>query len=812
MLVRPFFFALHYFVLGPFGESVNQWVHIDADLLLFVFLPPLIFGEAMSLNWYHVQGGFLQSVILAGPGVLIGAALMGLVAKFLLPYNWDWNLAMVFGSILSATDPVAVVALLKQVGASPKLTILIVGESLLNDGSAMVLFTVFYNALNGTHYTAGSIIQFMFAAAIGSVLLGVGFGLVTVRWLRSANRPLKEIDVLIQIAITLCCAYLCFFTAQYVLEISGVLACCGAGAMLAWMAPPIILNHESMHNVWGMIEWSMNTLIFLLAGLIIGHRVLGKVHAVDWLYMVMLYVILMAIRAVTVTMLYPFISTIGHRCTKTEAIFMSWAGLRGALGMALSLLVKNNCPDKMQDETSRLFFYVGGIASLTLIINAPTSKSLLYKLGLLGNDTAEKMLVTDQIKKKLRKKMDKVITQMAKEFSFTEDDLEEVRMSCTLLNDMNMDALYRDTERMSTLLADATSASQFTGYNHVHQQTSHGPIISQQAHKRRGSSSYIQQQQDALKQGGSFAIAMESGSAKVKDDDDEVEINNNLEDDDDKALGGTQTSNKSQPGNTDASVPTKTGSFTGQYYAAGTKNSFSAVPEERNYTGGAKRGVSTGFSRGMSASFSGRPRGMSESAHKHESLRIAHMSRLLSVNTRGANPVIVHELLEYVRAIFLEIVRVKYWHFIEVGKLPRLSHSAQFLLYSVEVGLDEVKHMSGARDWVCLEDELRRDPYNIRILSFLDEYLPHALCGSMPSKMLSRIEARREKRAVYMLSSFIEAHEHAQMKIHSFLGLEDEELEPQTPEEMQVINESKSAVSSYTKSTYICSILYEFSQ
>jgi hypothetical protein len=283
-----------------------------------------------------------------------------------------------------------------------------------------------------------------------------------------------------------------------------------------------------------------------------------------------------------------------------------------------------------------------------------------------------------------------------------------------------------------------------------------------------------------LNNGGSNHLHnAESGSRRKGDDDeDEVEITNNLEDDDEDDAH-TPSSNASE-----THPPVKSG----QMYAAGVKSSFSAPPDERH----GKR-----QSRAMSSSFSARPRAMSDSAHKHEALRIAHMSRLLSVNTRGANPIVIHELLEYVRAIFLEIVRVKYWHFIEVGKLPRLSHSAQFLLYSVEVGLDEVKHMSGARDWVCLEDELRRDPYNIRILSFLDEYMPTCLCGTMPSKMLSRIEARREKRAVYMLSSFIEAHEHAQMKIHSFLGLEDEELEPQTPEEMQVISESRSAVSMF---------------
>lgn len=283
----------------------------------------------MGLNFYHVKGGFIQAVLLAGPGVLIGAALVGVIVKYMLPYNWNWNLAMTFGSILSATDPVAVVALLKSAGASPKLTILIVGESLLNDGTAMVLFTVFYESLNGRQYNVGSVSYFFAAAAFGSVFLGLFCGFLIIRWLRTAHRPLKEIDTTIQIAITITCAYLIFFTAQYVLKISGVLACCGAGIVLAWLAPPIILNHETMHHVWGMVEWSLNTMIFLLAGLIIGNRVITSVDPADWFYVVVLYVILMAVRLLIIVMLYPWLSTIGHKCTKEEAIFMSWAGLRG---------------------------------------------------------------------------------------------------------------------------------------------------------------------------------------------------------------------------------------------------------------------------------------------------------------------------------------------------------------------------------------------------------------------------------------------------------------------------------------------------
>ena len=74
--------------------------------------------------------------------------------------------------------------------------------------------------------------------------------------------------------------------------------------------------------------------------------------------------------------------------------------------MALALLVERNCPDDLHDETSRLFFYVGGIAALTMIINATTANSMLVYLGLLGNDSAEKNLVMQQIKKRLKRRMD----------------------------------------------------------------------------------------------------------------------------------------------------------------------------------------------------------------------------------------------------------------------------------------------------------------------------------------------------------------------------------------------------------------------
>lgn len=99
--------------------------------------------------------------------------------------------------------------------------------------------------------------------------------------------------------------------------------------MLAWLGPPLILNRETMHNVWSMIEWVLNTFVFLLAGLIMGNRIVEKVQFNDVGYMILFYVLLMAVRCIVLLILFPIVSRIGHKCTVNETIFMSWAGLRG---------------------------------------------------------------------------------------------------------------------------------------------------------------------------------------------------------------------------------------------------------------------------------------------------------------------------------------------------------------------------------------------------------------------------------------------------------------------------------------------------
>merc|ERR1719331_3724673 len=107
----------------------------------------------MNLNPHLFASSFAQVFILACPGVIIGAMLIACFAMYVLPYGFDWSTCIAFGAILSATDPVAVVALFKTLGVSPRLTMLISGESLLNDGSSIVLFTLFYKISLGSEFT-----------------------------------------------------------------------------------------------------------------------------------------------------------------------------------------------------------------------------------------------------------------------------------------------------------------------------------------------------------------------------------------------------------------------------------------------------------------------------------------------------------------------------------------------------------------------------------------------------------------------------------------------------------------------------------
>lgn len=162
------------------------------------------------------------------------------------------------------------------------------------------------------------------------------------------------------------------------------------------------------------------------------------------------------------------------------------------------------------------------------------------------------------------------------------------------------------------------------------------------------------------------------------------------------------------------------------------------------------------------------------------------------------------ELVAIVRGIFLSMVRVHYWHEIEQGKLPRKSKAAQVLLYSVEKALDRVNAEAGAWDWRCVKAKLDFQPLLNKVLAMWEDNAPPTWLYGYPSTYLNKVECNTEERAVYLLTSFIAAHEHAQHQLVMFIKGNEGEGGGEagnsgvgrvpSPEELQVINESKEAV------------------
>ena len=224
----------------------------------------------MRLSWFQFKTGFSQAFIMAVPGVIIGTYMMALFTWITVPYDWSWNISVILGSILASTDTAAVLAVLKTAGASSKLTMLVTGESLFNDGMAMVLFNLYFDRSKGQHR---DVVRYLFNMLMWSPFVGVILGLAGVSLMSIAKRSLSKSDVTFQITVTVSCAYLTFFFADYAYGGSGILACCSAGIMFARLGQPVVLEPETMDNVWAFLEWAANTLLFEIAGMVVADRV-----------------------------------------------------------------------------------------------------------------------------------------------------------------------------------------------------------------------------------------------------------------------------------------------------------------------------------------------------------------------------------------------------------------------------------------------------------------------------------------------------------------------------------------------------------
>jgi NhaP-type Na+/H+ or K+/H+ antiporter len=224
-------------------RSQTRWSDISLEpfLLLHMFLPALIFESSMSCDYFVFSNHAIGAILLAGPGMVLQIVLIAVCVKFILPYSWGWIESLLFGGIISATDPVSVISLVKELGVVPDLGVLIEGESILNDGTAIIAFELCLAML----FTPGTPASF-FGKAMQLILGGPALGILFFLVLRFALTRIK--DPLEQTLLTVCSAYICYFVAEVtVVRVSGVLAVFMQGFLVAGFGKSLFSSEAQVH-------------------------------------------------------------------------------------------------------------------------------------------------------------------------------------------------------------------------------------------------------------------------------------------------------------------------------------------------------------------------------------------------------------------------------------------------------------------------------------------------------------------------------------------------------------------------------------
>mmetsp|Transcript_9546 Transcript_9546/g.20647 ORF Transcript_9546/g.20647 Transcript_9546/m.20647 type:complete len:892 (+) Transcript_9546:81-2756(+) len=380
-------------------DTLLAWQSINSEVLLLVFLPGLIFKDALGQNAYLFAIGIVQLIIFAFPMVLAGTALTACVAYYIFPFKWSFHLCLTFGSILSATDPVAVAALLEEVGAPPRLSTHIAGESLLNDGAAIVFFHIFKELFNGDDIGWGEGMKIFVQKTFGGIAIGLVAGVTLIFVLARLNRRFGREENIVQVTAVVGLVYLNYFVAEVICETSGVIATVAAGLCVKFVGRSAINDIHLMDDFISILEHILNTVLFSLGGLVWG-EVLVKIHeqhywkAKDWGYLILLYLLLHVIRFCLFVGAYPITVRIGLKTNWKETAFQIYGGLRGAVGIALAIAldIENEGSDK-EEWVKQVYAMVGGIALLTLFINGSTAGPLLKKLGLADSTEAREKII-----------------------------------------------------------------------------------------------------------------------------------------------------------------------------------------------------------------------------------------------------------------------------------------------------------------------------------------------------------------------------------------------------------------------------------
>jgi CPA1 family monovalent cation:H+ antiporter len=361
--------AEHWPLLQPLKDF-----ELSPEVMLFIFLPALIFESGFALDARQLTKDLPAVLILAIPGMLISTFIVGFGVWLAL--DTKLIIALVFGALISATDPVAVVALFKELGAPNRLNVLVEGESLLNDATAIVAFSILLAiAVEGSGIGFSDIdnvfLEFL-RVFFGGAIFGGFLGFVSCELL---HRMKANISVILTTSIII--AYAAFVVGEHSLHVSGVMAVVGAAVALRLFGMSRI-RQDATHSIsetWEVIALCCNSLLFLMVGLSVDTEdVMSRLGPV--------FIVVALVLTARALSIYSFVPLTTRwfklpRVSMGERHIMWWGGLKGGLAIAVVLSIPSDLP-----ERQFLFDLTIGVVLFTLLVSAPTIRPLMQRLGM----------------------------------------------------------------------------------------------------------------------------------------------------------------------------------------------------------------------------------------------------------------------------------------------------------------------------------------------------------------------------------------------------------------------------------------------
>jgi monovalent cation:H+ antiporter, CPA1 family len=369
--------SLHLPVVEKIYQS-NRPDWLNPDVVLILFLPPLLFESSLKINIRQLLRNIIPILLLANLGVLVATLITG--------YTLHWEIgiplatALLFGAIISATDPISVLAIFKELAIVKRLAVIVEAESLFNDGTAVVLFQILLSGiLTGNLSIARGLGNFL-QSVVGGAVVGLVLGY-------AASKITKRIDEpQVEITLTTILAYSSYLAAHH-LHLSGVIATVLSGITVGNFGTQEGMHARTRLALWSFWEYAsfvINSLVFLLIGMEVHIRELLS----SWSAVLLAVLAVLLGRAVSVYGLVPVSNLFAERISMRPQHVLVWGGVHGSLSLALALSLGQDFPYR-----GKLLALTFGVVAFSIIVQGLTIGPLIRGLRLSTTDTEDEFAV-----------------------------------------------------------------------------------------------------------------------------------------------------------------------------------------------------------------------------------------------------------------------------------------------------------------------------------------------------------------------------------------------------------------------------------